>query len=334
MELPVELRTMSERVASGLSGSDMLDSARNLSHRYMTESGTGKSLLTEEREAVVYSLMRMPATYGAVSSALEQICQVSDFVPRSLLDVGAGTGAGSWAANSYFLLDSITCLERERAMETVGKSFMEGSSEPVLQQARWIRKDISTEFSGQYSSDLVIASYVLNEMSEADRLKTVQQMWDNTKQMLLIVEPGTPVGSANIRSIRQYLLEQGAYVVAPCPHQSQCPVSGDDWCHFTCRVQRSKLHKLVKDGDVPYEDEKFSYIAVSRTPHKLPQGRIMRHPMIQKGKIGLTLCQADGYIRQLEVLKKDTESYKQAKKSACGDAFSINHQQSIRMEGV
>lgn len=323
MELPVELRTMSERVAQGISGNEMAESARSLSHKYMAGSGTGKSLLTEEKEAVVYSLMRMPATFGAVASALEQICQVSDFVPRSLLDVGAGTGAGSWAANSYFLLDSIVCLERERAMEKVGKSFMEESTEAVLKNANWIRIDLAEDFGGSYPSDLVIASYVLNEMNEADRLEVVEKMWENTKEMLLIVEPGTPVGSANIRSIRDYLLSKGAYMVAPCPHSDKCPVVGDDWCHFTCRVQRSKLHKLVKDGDAPYEDEKFSYIAFSRTPCKLPSGRIMRHPMVQKGRIDLTLCQGNGQIKQVGIQKKDGEAYKIAKKSVCGDAFSV-----------
>ena len=324
MELPMELRTMSERVAQGLSSTDMINSARSLSARYMTESGTGKSLLTEEKEAVVYSLMRMPATFGAVSFALEQICEVSDFVPRSLLDVGAGTGAGSWAANSFFCLDNITCLERERAMERVGKSFMEKSDDKALAGATWVRKDISSGIGDEYASDLVIASYVLNEMNEDDRLKAAKAMWDNTKQILLIVEPGTPVGSANIRKIRDYLLGEGAYIVAPCPHSNKCPVTGDDWCHFTCRVQRSKLHKFIKDGDVPYEDEKYSYIAFSRIPCELPQGRIMRHPVTSKGKIGLTLCEQNGAIRQLDVPKKDTANYRQAKKSACGDAFSIN----------
>lgn len=324
MELPIELRIMSESVAQGLSSTDMINSARSLSARYMTESGTGKSLLTDEKEAVVYSLMRMPATFGAVKSALEQLCTVSDFVPRSLLDVGAGTGAGSWAANSFFCLNNITCLERERAMERVGKSFMEKSDDKALAGATWVRKDISSGIGDEYASDLVIASYVLNEMSEDDRLKAAKAMWDNTKQMLLIVEPGTPIGSANIRRIREYLLGEDAYIAAPCPHSDKCQVSDDDWCHFTCRVQRSKLHKLVKAGDVPYEDEKFSYIAFSRTPCKLPTGRIMRHPMVQKGRIDLTLCQSDGQIERVGIHKKDGETYKIAKKSACGDAFSIN----------
>lgn len=321
MEFPIELRIMSERMVEGISSNDMTESAKELSRRYMNESGTGKSLLTRDREALVYSLMRMPATFGAVSSALEQICEASDFVPRSLLDAGAGTGAGSWAATSFFNLDKITCLEREKAMENIGSSFMKESDEPVLNNAQWIRADLSDDIGGRYPADLVIASYVLNEMSAEDRIKTVAKLWENTNQMLLIVEPGTPVGYKNIRGIRDYLLEQGAYMVAPCPHSDKCQVEGSDWCHFTCRIQRGKLHKLVKGADVPYEDEKFSYVAFSREKCHGSVGRIMRHPIIEKGRIRLTLCTENQGIIEKTITKKDGEQYKKAKKAVCGDAF-------------
>ncbi len=321
MEFPVELRIMSERMVEGISSSDMTESAKELSRKYMQESGTGKPLLTKDKEALVYSLMRMPATFGAVAAALGQICEVSDFVPRSLLDAGAGTGAGSWAANSFFNLDKITCLEREGAMENVGKAFMRESDEPALNSAEWIHTDLSENFGGKYPSDLVIASYVLNEMSTEDRMKTVEKLWENTKQVLLIVEPGTPVGFKNIREIRDYLLEQGAYMMAPCPHSAHCHIKEYDWCHFTCRVQRGKLHRLVKAADVPYEDEKFSYVAFCRMECQTSNTRIMRHPVIEKGRVRLTLCTEDRGIIEETVTKKDGEQYKKAKKSACGDAF-------------
>ena len=94
MELPIELKLASEGLAMGMSQGLMTDSAKELSRRYMSESGTGKSLLTKSNEALVYSLMRMPGTFGAVASILEQVCMLSDFIPRSLLDAGAGTGTG------------------------------------------------------------------------------------------------------------------------------------------------------------------------------------------------------------------------------------------------
>lgn len=322
MELPIELRLMSERMAEGISGAKLAESAKELSKRYMNESGTGKSLLNKELEATVYSLMRMPATFGAVAAALKQICMVSEFVPRSLLDAGAGTGAGSWAATSLFAIDRITCLERENAMEAIGKAFMSEADDTALNNAQWIHTDLSEDFGGQYRSDLVIAAYVLNEMSMDERIRTAEKLWDNTEQLLLIVEPGTPSGYANIKAIREHLLKsKGAHMVAPCPHEGSCQVVKNDWCHFTVRVQRSKLHRLVKTAEAPYEDEKYSYIALSRQACKPVRARIMRHPVIEKGKVRLTVCTSTDGIIEKAVTKKDGEQYKMAKKSTCGEAL-------------
>lgn len=321
MEFPIELRLMSEKLAEGISGTQMSESAGELSRRYMNESGTGKSLLNKENEAMVYSLMRMPATFGAVSSALEQICEVSEFVPRSLLDAGAGTGAGSWAALSCFAIDKITCLEREGAMEKIGKGFMREATDKALKEAKWIHTDLLEDFGDKYKSDLVIASYVLNELSKEERIRVAEKLWDNTEQMLLIVEPGTPAGYNNIAAIRKHLLEKGAYIAAPCPHGDICKIKESDWCHFTCRVQRGRLHKLVKNANVPYEDEKYSYIAFSKTPCKLPEYRIMRHPIVEKGRIRLTVCSGDNNIIEKTVTKSQGEQYKKVKKLACGDSL-------------
>ena len=331
MELPYYLKIASEKLMEGMNMGKMSNSAKELSRRYMEESGQGKSLLNKDEEAAVYSLMRMPATFSAVSFALEQVCNVADFVPRTLLDAGAGTGGASFAANEFFALDKITCLERELAMENIGKKLMVASDDDVLKEATYIRKDLVEEALNnsngkagnqpKYQSDLVIASYVLNEMSMENRMEVVRFLWENTKQMLVIIEPGTPVGFSNIRRIRDFLIEEGGHVCAPCPHMDNCLVSGDDWCHFTVRVQRGKYHKMLKDADVPYEDEKFSYIAFSKEPiDRSSFGRVMRHPRTQKGRMDLILCTNEGIIEKT-VTKKDGEAYKCAKKVNCGDIY-------------
>ena len=327
MEFPIELRIMSERMVEGISGNEMAESAKELSRRYMEESGQGKSLLNRDEEAAVYSLMRMPATFSAVSFALDKVCEISDFVPRSLLDAGAGTGGATFAANEFFALDKITCLEREMAMENIGKKLMSYGEDKAVREATYVKADLVEEALNssasdlKYASDLVISSYVLNEMSMEDRMKVVKWLWDNTKMMLVIIEPGTPVGFSNIRRIRDYLIEQGAYVCAPCPHMDNCHISGDDWCHFTVRVQRGKIHKMLKNADVPYEDEKFSYMAFSREPVKIDKcGRIMRHPITMKGRMDLSLCTSEG-IQTKIVTKKENEAYKYAKKTDCGDIY-------------
>lgn len=55
--------------------------------------------------------------------------------------------------------------------------------------------------------DLVVASYVLAELrTAAERRRVVAQLWARTQGALLLVEPGTPVGSANVREARTQVL--------------------------------------------------------------------------------------------------------------------------------
>ena len=55
--------------------------------------------------------------------------------------------------------------------------------------------------------DLVTASYVLTEMlSDAERQQAVDMLWRQTKDVLVLLEPGTPSGSAYVRRARTQVL--------------------------------------------------------------------------------------------------------------------------------
>lgn len=132
---------------------------------------------------------------------------------------------------------------------------------------------------------MVTASYVLGELKEQDREAFIRKLWQAAKGSLLIIEPGTPAGFIRIKQVRELLVSFEGCIIAPCPHNKPCPLSQEDWCHFSQRVPRSRLHKQVKEGGLSYEDEKFSYIAVSRIKHEAASGRVLRHPIIRKGII-------------------------------------------------
>ena len=333
MELPFELRTAIEKQTEGMSLSKMKKIVEDLSHRYRKESGRGKTLLTEETEAAVYSAVRMPATFGAVFSALNYVLECMNMKEHSLLDVGAGTGAAAWAADALLELDRVICMEREPAMQKIGKSIMQQGSS-ILQRAEWISGDLVSDNILQ--ADLVIASYVLNELLGENFLGTIDKLWQAAQELLLIVEPGTPQGYKRLRMAREYLLSKGAEIVAPCPHGMECPMpyivaslkSEGDWCHFTCRIARSRLHRQLKDGEVPYEDEKFSYMAFAKKPTEKVPARILRHPYIGKGYVSLEVCNADG-IETAVIRKKDKDFYKDAKKARCGDSIVLPKKDNI-----
>ena len=318
MELPFALKTAIEEKCAAYPTGDLIAAARNISERYRNESGHGKRLLTQDVEALSYAAVRMPATYGAVSTALEYTLACFDQPIATVLDVGAGTGTATWAIREIIGGElSFTCLEREASMIDLGTALMETDDE--LQNTRWIRHDLAAAAVEQ-KADLVIASYALNELSEEKRTEVLQNLWACTEKLLVIIEPGTPVGFAQLRKAREMLIALGGHVAAPCVHQGACPLPEDDWCQFTARVARSRLHKLLKGGDVPYEDEKFSYLAVAKETVSPAECRILRHPQKERGRITLRLCTAEG-IQDKAVTKKHGELFKRARKADSGDAF-------------
>lgn len=318
MELPFALKMAIEDKCAAYSTSDLIAAARNISERYRNESGHGKRLLTQDVEALAYAVVRMPATFGAVSTALAHTLECFDASIGTVLDVGAGTGAATWAVHDALEKPlSITCLEREDAMIRLGSALMvEGDK---LVKVQWIRHDLAAE-PVTHRADLVIASYALNEISENKRAEVLRNLWNCADKLLVIIEPGTPVGFAQLRKARETLIALGGQVAAPCVHQGECPLPVDDWCQFTARVARTRLHKLLKGGDVPYEDEKFAYIAVAKTDIHPAESRILRHPQKESGRISLRLCTAEG-VQDKVVTKKQGELFKRARKADSGDAF-------------
>ena len=322
MELPIELKNMVENEIEKVNIKDLHKKAESISLKYRNETGKGKRLVTEDIESISYAAVRMPATYGAVYTSLKNMLEIYKGDLKSVLDVGAGTGAGSWAAVNLLDVDKITCLEREQVMLNLGMSFMKDSELDVLKNADWKQFDL-LESEIDCKADLVICSYVLNELNENDKEIALKKLWNATNKVLLILEPGTPNGFSEIKKIRSSLVDYGASVIAPCPNIINCPMPEYDWCHATCRVSRTKIHKILKNGDVPYEDEKFSYIAVCKNNiEKSKFARVLRHPKIESGKITLQLCTVDGIAEKI-ITKKDKELFKIARKSNCGDKIEL-----------
>ena len=51
----------------------------------------------------------------------------------------------------------------------------------------------------------------------------------------------------------------------PARTTANARLQAPDWCHFTQRLPRSRAHKQVKGAELPFEDEKFAYVALTRT---------------------------------------------------------------------
>ena len=318
-DLAQALQSALDALAAEADERQLMRDARAISEAYRERTGTGERLLTRPGEAAAYALSRMPATVAAVRVALLQALRASGKTPRTLLDCGAGTGAASWAADALLPLERATCLEREEAMQAVGKRLMRAGSE-ALRGAQWRAWD-ALELSPLPKAELVIEGYMLGELPQAAREAVAVRLWEAAQELLLLVEPGTPQGFANLAAAREALVLRGAHVAAPCPRgMIACPMRGDDWCHFAVRVQRTRLHRQLKGGEAPFEDEKFAYLALTREAATAPcEARVLRHPQIAPGRIALTLCER-GERRERVVTKKDP-LWKRARKMEMGDAL-------------
>ena len=317
--LPAALTAALYDITAEMDSTRLEKDAKNISEAYRMRTGTGKRLLTRESEAAAYAAARMPATYEAARAAILSALDASGLAPRTLLDCGAGTGAATWAADDLLTLDQVTCLEREDAMRSVGSALMR-SAIGALERAVWQAFDL-TDGKPLPQAEMVVEGYMLGELAEEMRLPVARKLWDACTQMLVLIEPGTPQGFANLAAVRRELAGLGAHVAAPCPAgNGNCPMTGEDWCHFAVRVQRTKLHKALKGGDAPYEDEKFCYLALTREkPASACGARVLRHPLIAPGKITLTLC--EGNEKKTRIVTKKDLLWKQARKTGAGDAL-------------
>ncbi|MFJ3902213.1 small ribosomal subunit Rsm22 family protein [Streptomyces sp. NPDC090025] len=311
------LRAALGAVLDGLPPRQATQAVERLIANYRGATPTHAPVLRDRSDVAAYAAYRMPATFEAVRAALYALADAApDWTPAGHTDVGGGTGAAAWAAAEVWRgAPRTTVLDWAEPALAIGAELARG-----VVEADWRRERIGAALRLP-ESDLVTVSYVLNELTEADRAALVTEA-ARVARAVVIVEPGTPDGYARVIEARTRLTEAGFTVAAPCPHSGACPiVPGSDWCHFAARVSRSSLHRQVKGGSLPYEDEKYAYVAAARFPVEPAPARVVRKPQIRKGLVQLELCGPDGLAKE-NVSKRHGPRYKQARDVEWGDAWA------------
>ena len=302
MQLPIAVRQQIEEQAEALGFAALKRAAAALSDAY--REGRAARLGDAERTAA-YLVTRMPATFAAADAVLREVAaRVGEI--GSILDAGAGTGAASLAARAHFPQAAITMVERDGALARAARLW--------LPDAALIAADVARA-DALPPHDLAIAAYSLGEFGAP----LAARLWQAARVALVVIEPGTPRGFALIRKARGELLAAGARMVAPCPAETACPMADPDWCHFAARVERSSLHRRVKGGELGYEDEKYSYVALARQAVELPAARVIRHPQHRPSLIAIETCTPAGLGRE-RIGRADRERFRAARKAVWGSA--------------
>ncbi|MFE2012555.1 small ribosomal subunit Rsm22 family protein [Streptomyces sp. NPDC059491] len=311
------LRAALAGLLDGLPPSQAAKAVERLIANYRGTTPTDAPVLRDRSDVAAYAAYRMPATFEAVRCALYALRDAApDWEPGTHTDVGGGTGAASWAVAEAWadVAPHTTVLDWAEPALALGRELAAGTLD-----AEWRTARIGSALR-LADADLVTVSYVLKELTEADRAALVAEA-ARAAQAVVIVEPGTPDGYERIIAARTLLVEAGFTVAAPCPHSGACPiVPGEDWCHFSARVSRSSLHRQVKGGSLPYEDEKYAYVAAIRFPVTPAVSRVTRRPQIRKGQVLLDLCGPDGLVRDT-VTKRHGPLYKRARDVEWGDPW-------------
>jgi len=298
----------------------MRTAIESLSVAYRAGKGTLAPRLDEDLLVAAYLAVRFPATFAAnlaagkaTHEAITARTTTLNFTPQSLLDLGAGCGTASIAAQEIWpSLQQITAIEQIPAMVNMGKQF--------LPDATW-RTAKFQDLQQLPPHDIVVCSYALGE-SRGDTM-LLEKAWQAASQLLILIEPGTPHAFQGIRAARTRLIALGASILAPCPNAEACPAKDLDWCHFAARLNRSALHRRLKGGTLGYEDEKFSYVAAWRGPLAEGSPRVLRHPLIQPGRIEAELCIAP-VRRRIVTTKRNKDAFRVARKLAWGDVLVLD----------
>lgn len=314
IDLPSDLSAAVRRLAEGRKG--LSDSSARISAHYRRR-GASRQVIGGADDAIAYALSRMPATYAAVSAVLgEARARAPEFTPRTLLDAGAGPGTAGWAAAELFGGIAPTLMDHNAAFLDLARTLAEGSP---LAGAELLEGDLGRfELATRY--DLVTCAYALTELPDAEMLAAAERLWRHSAGVLAVIEPGRPRDYQRLLAVRRRLLELGGRVLAPCPHERECPLVEADWCHFSVRLSRSRDHMRLKGGTLGYEDEKYSYLVMARPGIGEPApGRVLRRPEENKFSVTLAVCGADGLETRI-VQSRDKPAFKAVKKLDWGDA--------------
>lgn len=336
IRLPALLQEKIDHLIADKSSATLQTAYAQMSQRYhdqqARQSGFAKDRQGQD-EVLAYIAARLPATYAAVVSVLNNL--PLDMPIHHILDLGAGPGTATLAALDVLAKQSRISLS-DSPNNTFTATLVEQDPRMIaLSQILLNAQPINPVFE-QYDlrcpimfrpHDLVILSYVLNEHPLKKQMDILRQAWEKTIQALVIVLPGTPHHFQQLLVLRQWLIDHHAVIVAPCPHNRPCPLQqgqdvqteNPDWCHFSVRTERSTHHRQLKQAALPYEDEKFSYLIASRHPYP-QQARLIRSPLMRKGHVIVDVCGPEKIDRQI-ITKRQKDHYQSIQKFQWGDPF-------------
>ena len=131
--------------------------------------------------------------------------------------------------------------------------------------------------------------------------------------------PERPRASPGCAPRATALLAEGAVPVAPCPMLGAVPSSGDDWCHFSVRLARSRAHMHAKAASVALRGRALRLSG--RWPGRESRtggARILAPPQHAEAGHHAQALHAGGGSRRATLRGATAAAYKQAQEAGLG----------------
>lgn len=316
----------------------------------------------DERAALMYMATRLAPNYASLKTVMNEIKFLDpEFRPKSVLDFGSGLGTTIWAVNETWPNEVSEFMNVDISKE------QQNLCEYLLRGGKDFGETIQGVFHRQYlpSSnrvryDMVVVAFSLLELPNRElRAQTIENLWNKTNDLLVIVERGNKGGFSTVNEARNFVLDLSghdvtkkvhltsetrpmmrhhqldAHVVAPCPHEFICPRS----------LMPSKKRMDICRFSVPYVPlefgekrsatmrEEFSYVVLRKQPHPNQLGenyefrwpRIVESPQKRGKHIRHKLCCPDGNLNECIFSKGnyDKESFELAKDRRWGEILPV-----------
>src|SRR6187431_336263 len=208
-DVPHTLTAALDAVLDGLPADPLRRATAALIDAYRSGAPPTAQVLRDPTTTAAYAAYRMPATHAAVSRALRHATDLApDLEVRTVVDVGGGTGAATWAAAEAFpALEQATVLDGSTDALALGARIGRHGP-PAVAGATWSRALLGQGVTLP-AADLVVVSYVLGELAEAVHAPVVDAAVASAAQLVLVVEPGTPRGYGAVLAARSRLTDAG-----------------------------------------------------------------------------------------------------------------------------
>ncbi|KAK8788225.1 hypothetical protein V5799_021997 [Amblyomma americanum] len=292
----------------------------------------------DEFGARSYLVARLAADYAIVHDVFHEIRHMDPaFTPASMMDFGSGIGTCYWAAKNiwpkyfqeYFSIDISNHMhDLARLLVNGGKTSAELKL-PSFFQREFLPAADTIKF------DLVVSAFTLMELPNAQRrLETVASLWGKTNRFLVVIENGTQAGHNAVAEARDFVLmiskdggQEPAKVLAPCPHDLDCPRETQALgipCNFEARYEEPLLTLKTQAAAARY-----SYVVLQK-PGDMPKERNwprLIRPVLRRSRHAICrMCCSDACLKEFVFTKKKhgRHVYRMARSSKWGDQLPVD----------